>query len=436
MKTCLTLIHAKDNKYTVNILRAAIEYKVPNVTIYTVRWDKDYDVIQKIAILNEKCERLLIGFTFMSTQLMSIINHIKMIRKAFPNIILIAGGPHASGDPLGTLTNLGFDLVVYGEGEDTMVEMLSSIINGGDPYVCGTAYIDGDKMMIKKRSRYVDLDIYPPFPYWRNAFNPIEIMRGCSASCYFCQVTYLYGVPRYRSIERIVYYSEIMLSSGLKDLRFIAPNSLGYGSSNGIKPDSKVLDLLQQLKLLVDRYGGRIFFGTFPSEVRPDSVEEDFIREIRKFVNNKRIIVGAQSGSNRILRIIHRGHTSEDIVNAVQILTKYGFEVDIDLIFGFPFETKDDIEETMKLIEKLKEYRTRFHLHTFIPLPGTPFIKLLPSPIDDTLKHRLYKLIGEGRAYGYWISQEKLSKGIIELVRKNIIFDLEKNYRNAKIHLC
>ncbi len=120
----------------------------------------------------------------------------------------------------------------------------------------------------------------------------------------------------------------------------------------------------------------------------------------------------------------------------MQILTKYGFEVDIDLIFGFPFETKDDIEETIKLIEKLKEYKTRFHLHTFIPLPGTPFIKLLPSPIDNTLKQKLYKLIGEGRAYGYWIYQEKLSKEITELVRKNIIFDLEKNYKNAKIYLC
>ncbi len=282
MKICLALIHAKDNKYTVNILRAAIEYKVPNVIVYTVRWDDNYDVIQKISLLNEKCEKLLIGFTFMTTQLMSIIDYVKTLRKVFPNATLIAGGPHASGDPLGTLTNLGFDLVVYGEGEDTIVEMLSSIINGGDPYVCGTAYIDSGKMIIRKRSRYVDLDLYPPFPYWRNTFNPIEIMRGCSSSCYFCQVTYLYGAPRYRSIEKIVYYSEIMLSSGLKDLRFIAPNSLGYGSNNGIKPDSKVLDLLQQLRLVAGKYKGRIFFGTFPSEVRPDSVAEDFIREIRR----------------------------------------------------------------------------------------------------------------------------------------------------------
>ncbi len=436
MKLCLALIYAKDNRYTINILRAAIEYKIPDVAVYTVRWDRDYDAIQRIAVLSEKCGKLLIGFTFMSTQLKSIISYVKAIRRVFPNAMLMAGGPHASGDPFGTLTNLGFDVVVYGEGEDTMVEMLSSIINNGDPYVCGTAYLEGDKMIIRKRSRYVDLDIYPPFPYWRNTFNPIEIMRGCSASCYFCQVTYLYGIPRYRSIEKIVYYSEIMLSSGLKDLRFIAPNSLGYGSNNGIKPNNKVLDLLYQLKILTNKYGGRIFFGTFPSEIRPDSVEEDLIREMRKLVDNKRVIMGAQSGSNRILKIIHRGHKSEDIVNAVQILTKHGFEVDIDLIFGFPFETGEDIEETIKLIEKLKEYKTRFHLHTFIPLPGTPFIKLFSSPIDDTLKHRLYKLIGEGRAYGYWVSQENFSRDIVELVRKNIIFDLEKNYRNAKIYLC
>ncbi|MEM1805130.1 MAG: TIGR04013 family B12-binding domain/radical SAM domain-containing protein [Ignisphaera sp.] len=433
---CLAILYGKSNKYTVNVLTAAVETYYSSAKVYLLRFDKGYGILEDVLNIKRKCHKIVVGFTFMTHQIDVILRILVSIKQILPNALYIAGGPHASGDPLGTLTKLGFDLVVYGEGEATLIDILEAINNNEDPKVCGTAYIEDDTLVIRRRP-FINLDAYPPFPYWRNLFNPIEIMRGCSASCYFCQVSYMFGPPRYRSIENILYYSKIMMERGLKDLRFIAPNSFGYGSNDGIKPaPDKLLELLQKLREQSNSYGGRIFFGTFPSEVRPDSVEEDIVKCIRKLVDNKRIIIGGQSGSKKVLHKIHRRHDVDTIVNAVDILTRNGFEVDVDLILGFEFEDDDDIIETINLINKLKKYKTRIHLHTFIPLPGTPFSSMRFKSINENIRRYLFKLVGEGRAYGDWIDQEKIAQYIISLREKEIIYDIDKYAGRIKIIDC
>lgn len=434
---CFILIYdKKDNLYTANVLTAAIESKVNFAQVYLVPLVNGQLNIELISRFNDKCRKIVVGITFMTTQVDTILDIVPKIKRILPKALLVAGGPHATGDPYGTLKKLGFDLVVYGEGEATLIELLTAINNNDDCRVCGTAYLEADHVIIKKRSP-VDLDSYPPFPYWRNRFNPMEIMRGCFSACYFCQVTYMFGLPRYRSIDNIAYYSKIKLEKGLKDLRFIAPNAFGYGSPNGIKPNTvKLLEMLYKLRFLVNSYGGRIFFGTFPSEIRPDSVEEDLVKEVRKLVNNKRIIVGAQSGSSNVLKKINRKHGVEEVLLATKILLENGFEVDVDLILGFGFETDEDVKETVDLIEKLLQFRAKIHLHTFIPLPGTPLFSIGFKPLGKDVKNYLAKLVGQGRAYGYWLEQEKLAYRIANLKNKGIVLDIYEYSKNLKIVKC
>ena len=107
-----------------------------------------------------------------------------------------------------------------------------------------------------------------------------------------------------------------------------------------------------------------------------------------KYVSNDRIIVGAQSGSQRILNIINRGHTVEDVFLAVDNLIDYGFVPDVDLIFlALP----------------------RIHAHIFMPLPGTPFENYPPGKIDSKTKKVLGDLARRGLLYGSWAVQEKLA---------------------------
>jgi len=131
--------------------------------------------------------------------------------------------------------------------------------------------------------------------------------------------------------------------------------------------------------------------------------------------------MGAQSGSEEILRRINRGHTVEDVVLAVEISLSNGFIPDVDLIFGFPGETVEDMEKTLNLARKLVNMGARIHLHYYIPLPGTPFGMKKPTRIPEWIKKEIWKIIGMGRGYGDWIKQEELSWRIIELHERGVI---------------
>ena len=428
----------KFTKYSAHILTAALEHELPRLRIELVPLDRVLDVVERLRSLSRRYRRIVIGFAFLTMHVPLVRDLVRLIREHVPNAILVAGGPHATGDPVGTLLKLGFDIVVYGEGEETARELIEALEEGRDPRdVCGVAYRDGDRVVLRLRKRRVDLDRYPPFPHWRGLFNPIEIMRGCSSCCYFCQVCYMFGPPRYRSVDSVVEYAELMWRRGLRDLRFIAPNSFAYGSADGIRPEpSKLIDLLERLRAVANRYGGRIFLGTFPSEVRPDSVDRDLVREVRRYVDNRRVIVGAQSGSDRVLKLIHRGHTVSDVVNAVEVLRAYGFEVDVDIVIGLPGETEEDIRQTLDLCRKLVALGARIHVHTFMPLPGTPFDDAPPGRVDEWVRREIAKLIGLGRAYGYWMQQEALARLIASLREEGLIYTKRRQAKFLTVRPC
>jgi len=217
-----------------------------------------------------------------------------------------------------------------------------------------------------------------------------------------------------------------MLEHGLRDIRFISPNSFAYGESRPGKPNIEALqELVEGLYKLTRQYGGRFFLGSFPSEVRPEYVIEEILEIVKGKIANKNIIIGAQTGSEKLLRYIHRTHTVDDIINAAQLVVKYGFTPDIDFIFGLPGEDVDDILETVKLIEKLISIGARIHAHTFLPLPGTPFENAPPGKIHPLVLKLLGKHLGTGKVHGYWFKQEKLARELDTLRKNGVILGLQ-----------
>ncbi|NPA97577.1 MAG: TIGR04013 family B12-binding domain/radical SAM domain-containing protein [Crenarchaeota archaeon] len=431
------LYFSRSGKYGAYALAAALESRHKDLHALLIDLDRESCVVERLRELARKFRKLIVGVSFNSLKL-DYVRHLASAIKTFiPNAILVAGGPHPSADPLGTLTKLGFDLAVVGEGEETMLELVEDMRNGGEGRVCGTAYIEGSSVVVKRRSRFVNLDEFPPTPTWRGIFGPIEIMRGCASCCRFCQVCYVFGRPRYRSKYAILSYARAMWSKGLRDLRFIAPNSFGWASNDGIKPNpSALLDLLESLRAEADRYGGRIFLGTFPSEVRPDSTDPEMVKELRGLVDNKRVIVGAQSGSDRMLKLMNRRHSAQDVIDAVDALIKAGFEVDVDIIFGLPGETHDDILETLKLCKALVDMGARIHAHTFMPLPGTPLDSAPPGSIPHWVKKEIAKLVGKGKAYGYWREQEVLARVLVSFRESKLFYTLHEQRKRIKTVIC
>lgn len=420
------IYYDKRVRYSLNALIASIDL-ASKIRVLLV--EKPELLPSAVKYVSDKFRgKCVLGFSLLTTMLVDdvFLDFIMRVNRYVKGkCYTVAGGPHASGDPVGSIEKLGFDYVFIGEAEKSFKEFLETMAENGDILsVSGLFTKVYDNFVFTGKPKPINLDEYHPFPYWRMLFNPIEITRGCPYGCNYCQVSYMHGFcMRHRSIERIAYYVEIMAKHGLRDVRFISPNSLSYGSNTPKKPcyDS-IEELLYTIKVrLGKKYGLRVFFGTFPSEVRPDYVDEEVARILRKYVDNDTIIIGAQSGSEEVLKRIRRGHSFEEVINAVDILKKYGFKSSVDFIVGLPGESEEDLELTLNAMKKLANMGARIHLHTFMPLPGTPFAYTTPTRVPEWFKREVVKLIGSGSAYGEWVRQEYIAWKIVELRRKGVI---------------
>lgn len=323
----------------------------------------------------------------------------------------VAGGPHPTADPEGTL-RAGFALAALGEGEQILTGLLARVARGEDPRGPGLAWMEAGRLCTGSRPPPVDLDEVPPFAPALRRFGPIEISRGCAHACRFCQTTRLHGGRvRHRSPRVVAGWVREMARAGLPDVRFLSPSALGYGSEDGGVALAALEELLSRARE-AQGAGGRLFLGSFPSEVRPEHVSPEALRLLRRFVANDRIVVGAQSGSDRVLRACGRGHGVEDVRRAVRLGLEAGFRVQVDLIFGLPGETEEDALATRRLMAELGGEGAGIHAHAFLPLPGTAWQGEPPGFLDAASRAELERLAGGGRAFGQWRRHEALGRAL------------------------
>ena len=260
-----------------------------------------------------------------------------MAEMAGADCVTVAGGPYASACWREAAS--AADYVVVGEGERTLPRLLDAIEAGSAAPVPGTATAAGG---LTPPDHGVRLDAYPPFSA-RKGY--LECSRGCPHACAYCQTPRLFpGGMRHRSIDACV-----EAARALPDVRFVTPNAFAYGSDGRAPRLEKVRRLLEALA----RENARVWFGTFPSEVRPEFVTDEALELVREFCTNTRIHFGIQSGSDRVLAALRRGHTVADGLAAVDRVLDHGLVPVVDVILGFPFETDGEQEETLALVEYL-----------------------------------------------------------------------------------
>jgi radical SAM superfamily enzyme YgiQ (UPF0313 family) len=130
------------------------------------------------------------------------------------------------------------------------------------------------------------------------------------------------------------------------------------------------------------------------------------------FADNDNIIMGAQTGSPKLLLNSHRGHTVDDIYRAVDISIKHGKIPNVDFIFGLPGEDINDVKETIVLMNELINMGAKIHAHTFLPLPQTPYANVGRGKVNDEIRAYIRTHINNGVVYGNWAEQARISKKI------------------------
>jgi B12-binding domain/radical SAM domain protein len=306
---------------------------------------------------------------------------------------ILAGGPHATACPEDIL-RAGADIVFCGEAEITFPIALRNVIRGlkNDP--------------IQQPPAPTNLDRFFSISPQRGMFGPIEMTRGCAFSCRYCQTSHIFGTQlRHRSIDKIVQQAEALRSINRKVVRLLSPNAFSYGSHDGRQLNlSAIRELLAALRQALSA-NGKIIFAHFPSEARPEHINSDTLGLLKEFADNDEIVIGAQSGSPRMLDLCRRSHTVEDVLTAVTLARKYGYKVIVDFIFGLPEETEEDMQESLKVMHQLVQMGARVHPHIFTPLPQTPFAKEQPGNVApailramETLRKQrgIYGLFGDG----------------------------------------
>ena len=410
----LIFYSARRNQYGLNVLAGALEpeEKEGVCSLFFSRNLEETLTLGRQAL--QKGQRVLVAWSFMTPEFPARRTELHQFRAALRSDSLLhcCGGPHPSALPE-TMLQAGWDLAAVGEGEQllrTLVRRLAHDASIED--LPGLAWRVDDRIHRNLRGPEIVLDDYPPFAPRHRRFNPIEITRGCIYACKFCQTPFLFRARfRHRSVDRIVEAVREMQKAGLHDIRFITPSALSYGTDGPEPALDRVEELLDAVRRTLGPQG-RVFFGSFPSEVRPEHITPASLRLLKKYVNNDNLIIGAQTGSDRLLQISGRGHTVEQARAAVRYTLEAGFQANVDLIFGMPGETEEDRRQTLQFALELVEMGARIHAHTFLPLPGTPWARKPPGCIPVEWQRLFGRLSAAGKLYGSWKQQAELAQWI------------------------
>ena len=363
-----------------------------------------------------KFDEITVAFSFRTAQLEEM--YLKM-KEIFENLspselkrtIFISGGSHPTGDPLSAL-KLGFDFAFIGEAELSLSLFLKKWLNNETlEETQGIAFLSENENLIRTSPPpLINLDDYPFVSMKRGLYPPLEITRGCAFSCTFCQVPSMFNKKvRHRSPDIILRTVSFMGARGLDDIRFITPNSFSYGSRSAKRVNLEAIEYL--IKGIYNTKGiKRVFYGTFPGEVRPETVNHEVFQRIKDYIANKKIAIGLQSGSNTVLKKVRRGHTVEEGIKAIEIIVEEGFVPVVDFIFGLPVATDSDEQESLEVMKMLADMNVRIRAHVFMPLPSTPLENAPVGHVSPNIRKQLGQLNKMGIIEGNWSNQENYAR--------------------------
>ena len=374
--------------YLAEVLRKkGFEVKILDLQIYNESAKRS-----AFRVLGEKPD--FIGITATTVAIKNAAFLAKEIKKKNPKIPIIIGGPHITAVPKKTMELFPqFDIGVIGEGEETLPKLLSALKNRANlEKVRGLIFRQSatshqPSSTLKPtppRPPIQDLDslplpafdLLPDFSHYggsqfiefdvRPTFRLIT-SRGCPFHCTFCDKSIFGKVFRSHSPEYVLEMVKILyFDYGIRHI---------YFSDDTFTLDRKrifkLCQLLQKEKLDL----------TWDCNTRVDMVDFPLLQAMKK-AGCTYIAYGIESGSQKILDILNKGITLEQIRKACEETVKAGIKIRGNFMIGNPGETKETIEQTIKFAKSLPLHT--FKMSFFTPFPNTPIY-------DEVEKYGVYK---------------------------------------------
>ncbi|MFT9416916.1 tRNA (N6-isopentenyl adenosine(37)-C2)-methylthiotransferase MiaB [Acetobacter sp.] len=221
----------------------------------------------------------------------------------------------------------------------------------------------------------------------------LTIQEGCDKFCSFCVVPYTRGAESSRSVQSVLAEARRMAQSGVREISLLGQNVNAY---HGDGPDGTVWDLTRLAYALAEIPGlSRIRYTTSHPRDMNDALiaAHRDLPELMPFLH-----LPVQSGSDRILRAMNRGHTADEYRDLVHRLraAKPDLALSSDFIIGHPGETDEDFEATMQLVRDVGFALA--YSFKYSPRPGTPAAGAplqVPEDVKDARLQALQKLLRE-----------------------------------------
>ncbi len=211
----------------------------------------------------------------------------------------------------------------------------------------------------------------------------VAVSRGCNNFCSYCVVPYVRGPETHRPIQQIIREVQLLARSGCKEVTLIGQNVNSYQFEG-----KDFADLLQVVNDQTDIEWIR-FMTSHPKDLSERLVEK--MATLPKLCEH--IHLPLQSGSDRILKKMNRGYTSSDYLKLTDRIKKRVEDVSLstDIIVGFPSETEEDFEQTLKLLRKV-EFDSAF-MFRYSVREGTKAAQLKDDVPEDEKLNRLHAII-------------------------------------------
>ncbi len=299
----------------------------------------------------------------------------KKLKQNRPGLLIGVGGCVASQEGDAIRTRAPFvDLVFGPQTLHRLPEMIEESKRTGQPVV------DVSFPEIEKFD-------YLPEPKSDGVKAFVTIMEGCSKYCTFCVVPYTRGEEISRPLDDVVAEVASLAEQGVREVNLLGQNVNAY---QGLMDDGDYADLSLLIHYVATIEGiDRIRYTTSHPVEFSDSLIDAYA-SVPELVNHLHLPV--QSGSDRVLMMMKRGHTMLEYKHKIRKLREIRPDISLssDFIIGFPGETEDDFEATMQLIEDIG-FDTSFSF-IYSQRPGTPAAFIPDSVSQETKKERLRRL--------------------------------------------
>jgi radical SAM superfamily enzyme YgiQ (UPF0313 family) len=345
--------------------------------------DEFADPNWKKALLGSLAQKpLCFGVTCMTgPQILHALAVSRLVKKRYPDVPIIWGGIHGSLLPEQTLENPYIDIVVVGEGEETFLELVKALESGTSlSNVSGICYKENGKVHHTGDRPFVNLDEQSTLSYHlinmdlyrRRLFGidhiSLNSSRGCTFGCAFCWEP-VFHRRKWRAMK-----AETVLDQIKRIIRNY--NIRGFLFTD----DNFFIDMRRAYDILYGIVRANLKINLGKLQLRADeicSMDQDFL-ELLVRAGVKRIHIGVESGSQRILDLIKKHETVEKIIEANRKLVPYPIVPLYLFMMGLPTETPDELAQSIRLAVQLTNENARavksFNIYT--PYPGTELYRL------------------------------------------------------------